>query len=131
MEQDLYNTVIGEAMEALPAHIREEVKDVVVVVEERPMRRPGAVPIRRGQVLLGLYEGVPRTAWGREFSGKLPDKITLFRESIELVAGSPEDVPSLIRETLWHEIGHYFGLGHEKIHEMEKRWRKDRRNDRK
>jgi len=119
----LYDDAIAEALDALPSRICEAMKDVVIIVEERPSRRPDAYPIRHGQVLLGLYEGVPLTAWGREWNGKPPDKITLFREPIEKVAGSPENVPRLIRETLWHEIAHYFGFGHEKIHAMEKRWR--------
>ena len=119
----LYDAAIAEALAALPSRIRGAMKDIVIIVEERPSRRPGAYPIRRGQVLLGLYEGVPLTAWGREWNGKPPDKITLFKGPIEQVAGSPENVPRLVRETLWHEIGHYFGLDHEQIHAMERRWR--------
>ena len=58
----------------------------------------------------------------------LPDKITIFKEPIEQVAGSEEEeeVPRVIRHTVWHEIGHYFGLDHTHIRRMEERWRKRR-----
>jgi len=125
----LFHTLALEAIEALPDHIREQMKDVVVVIEDRPETRAGgpAPKTARGSLLLGLYEGVPLTAWGRDYSGKLPDRITLFRGPIEAVAGSEEEVPRVIRETVWHEVGHYFGLDHEQIGKMEKRWRESRK----
>lgn len=72
--------------------------------------------------LLGLYEGVPLTAWGRDAGGKLPDKITIFQEPIERIALSPADIPRVVRETVWHEIGHHFGLSEERVRQLEKRW---------
>jgi predicted Zn-dependent protease with MMP-like domain len=116
MDPQIYETIVREALSALPAHLRGALKDVLIVIEdEQPPSRPG--------ILLGLYEGVPLPAWGRDFSGKLPDKITLFRASIERVAGSEERIPAIVRETVWHEIGHYFGLDHRQIRKMEERWR--------
>lgn len=125
MDPQAYQAIVQEALDALPEHLRDPLRDVLIVIEDRP--RPGqGIAIRKGQVLLGLFEGVPLTAWGRNYSGKLPDKITLFRESIALIAGSEEMIPHLIRETLWHELAHAFGFGHDKIGEMEKRWREKR-----
>ena len=119
MERPAYEAIIQEAITALPKAIREGMKDVLIMLEEEQ-------PKERGGLLLGLYEGIPLTQWGREMSGKPPDKITLFRQSIEQYAHNPEEIPDLIRETLWHEIAHYFGFGHDRIGQMEKRWRKRR-----
>lgn len=119
MEPQTYEIIAQEALSALPAHLRDALQDVVIVIENDP-------PRGHHGMLLGLYEGVPLSAWGRDFSGKLPDKITLFRSSIERVAESPEQIPAVIRETVWHEIGHYFGLDHRQIRKMEERWRKRR-----
>lgn len=63
-------------------------------------------------LLLGLYQGVPLPKRDPQFySGVLPDKITLFRKSIEDYCGGDErEVENQIRRTFLHEIGHYFGL---------------------
>lgn len=120
MDSETYEALVREAIGALPDHLRGALKDVLIIIEDnQPPDRPG--------ILLGLYEGVPLPAWGRDYSGKLPDKITLYRASIERVAGTPERIPAIVRETTWHEIGHYFGLNHTQIHKMEERWRAGRR----
>lgn len=111
-----FERCIDQAVKELPPKFKEYVQDVVFIVEDKPKGRRG-----RG-LLLGLYEGVPLTELGREYSGKLPDTIYLYRENIEQVADDPEDVPRVIRETVLHEIGHHFGLDHDRIGKMEQRW---------
>ncbi len=120
MDPAQFEAVAREAVDALPPHLRSALSDVLITVLERPEDHPTA----SGRSLLGLYEGVPLTAWGRDFSGKLPDRITLFREPIERQAASPEDIPRVIRETVWHEMAHAFGFDHDVIRHMERRWRK-------
>lgn len=122
MDLPEYDAIVREAIAVLPEHIRRELKNVVVVIEDFAPARADVQGL-----LLGLYEGVPLTAWGRSFSSNLPDKITLYRASIERIARSPEEIPHIIRETLWHEIGHAFGLNHAQIRKMEERWRKKRK----
>jgi predicted Zn-dependent protease with MMP-like domain len=119
MERATYEAIVQDAIDALPEPIKEKLADVAIVIDE------GAPPKRRG-LLLGLYEGVPLTVWGRDMSVKLPDKISLFTQSIERVAESEEAIADLVRETLWHEIAHYFGFDHDRIGQMEKRWREKR-----
>jgi predicted Zn-dependent protease with MMP-like domain len=116
MDLILYETIVRDALSTLPEKLRTPLQDVAIIVEDEP-------PPGHPGILLGLYEGVPFTAWGRDFNGKPPDKITLYRASIERVAHSPEEIPHLVRETLWHEIAHYFGYGHDHIRDMEARWR--------
>lgn len=119
MERKEFETCIDEAIAALPAKIRTHLAEVAIVVEDRPKRK------RRG-LLLGLYEGIPATSWGKGFAEQPPDKITLFKENIEEISTSPEEVPHIIRETLYHEIAHHFGYDHNHIHKMEVRWRAKR-----
>jgi predicted Zn-dependent protease with MMP-like domain len=120
MEADEYRLIVGETIEALPAKLRDRMKDVVVVIEERPQRG-----YRRR--LLGLYEGVPITEWGKGAAvAELPDQITLFTRMIEAVAETEEEVPHVVRETLWHEIAHHFGFDHDAMHDMEAKWRRKR-----
>ena len=122
MEDAAFQRVVDETIKTLPPKFREALTDVLIVIEPHPRPRNGRI----SRSLLGLYEGIPLTEWSRAFSGKPPDKISLFKENIELHASSPEELPHMIRETLLHEIGHYFGLDHDKIGPMEKRWRKRR-----
>lgn len=121
MEPVQYEVIVQDAIGALPEQIRSQLENVVILISDTP-------PARRRGLLLGLYEGVPVTHWGRgDINGKLPDTITLYRPSIERVAKSEEEIPHIVRETLWHEIAHHFGFDHDTMHDMEKRWR-ERRN---
>ncbi len=120
MDRPTFEAHIDEALKELPDHIREQLNEVAIVVEEESRSRG------RG-LLLGLYEGIPLTAWGRGQAQSPPDKITLFMEPILMVARTPEEVPHIIRETLLHEIAHYFGYDHDKINEMEAKWHKQRK----
>lgn len=116
MELAAFNACIDKAIADLPEQIRTHLDDVVIVVEDRPKRPTKGL-------LLGLYEGIPVTQWGKGFAEVPTDKITLYKEHIEMYAGSEEAMPAAIRETLLHELAHHFGYGHDKIHEMERRWR--------
>ena len=120
MDIQAFQHCIDTAIASLPEQIREHLCDVAIVVEETSPRGPS---------LLGLYQGVPLTQWGREYNGKIPDKITLYRESIEMYAQSEEEVPHVIRETLLHEIAHYLGFDHPEIRKMERKWKLKRGGD--
>lgn len=93
-------------------------ENVHIVVEETDLggarRRAG---IRGGSFLLGLYEGVPLTRRGTGYGMYpiLPDKITLFKQNIERVARTPEEIRLQIREVLIHEIAHHFGMDEKQI----------------
>ena len=59
-------------------------------------------------MLLGLYEGIPQTKRG-EYTMALPDKISIFKNSIELIGQTPEEIKKLVQDTVCHEIAHHFG----------------------
>jgi len=117
-ERDPFEAMVDEEFAALPEKFRAAMDNVHIVVEDVP-RRP--LPVRggtrSGTVLLGLYEGIPLTRRGTDYGvyPVLPDRITLFRTNIELVAGSPSRVRAVVRDTLIHEIGHYFGMSEREI----------------
>ncbi len=119
MEINDFRTAVMDAINELPPRIKNAIGDTAIVIDDNPIKRTG----KTGGFLLGLYEGVPITEWGRKYSSKLPDKITIFKRAIEAYAASEEETARVIRETVWHEIGHFFGLGHAQIRKMEKRWR--------
>lgn len=116
LPQETYEQIVRETIAALPPEFLEPLAQVTIVIDD-------VAPPQAKGILLGLYEGVPLNSWGRGSNGSIPDKITLFKQSIEQVAGAPANVPDIVRETLWHEIAHFFGFKHDKISAMEKRWR--------
>jgi len=126
MERDEFEKLTEQAVLELPIHIREKMNNVEILVEDEPSQeqlRKSKISSRH--LLLGLYEGVPQNVWGRGFGNMLPDKITIFQKAIESCTNSKEELVRLIKDTVWHEIGHHFGFNEREIRLLEKK-----RNDR-
>ncbi len=100
--------MVGEAIGELPPFILGHLQNVAIVVEDVP---PG------DEVLLGLYEGVPRTVRDG-FLPPLPDRITLYRRPLEARALHKDELMHLIIETLVHEIAHHVGIDDDRLDEL-------------
>lgn len=73
--------------------------------------------------LLGFYAGWPLTERGHQYGNCLPDVILIFQGAVEsYVAESGEPVMRVIRETILHELAHYFGFSEEDMDEIEALW---------
>ena len=108
-----FEELVAEAVAALPEWVRGRLENVEVIVEEEP---PEDDP-----ELLGLYEGVPLTERGLDYFGVLPDRVILFRSTIEAEAGEdPEELKRVIGDTVIHEMAHFFGISDERLHELGK-----------
>jgi len=115
-----FQDIIAAAMDSLPPERIEGLKNVVITYENEPTQEQRQQQgIRSGGELLGLYEGVPLTNRGNGYNLVLPDKITIFKNPILRVTRSKSAFASQVRKTLWHEIAHYYGLDHDRIHELE------------
>src|SRR6266581_4254384 len=74
------------------------------------------IGVKEGHVLLGLYEGTPLTAWGRQSATILPERITIYQRAIEDYCNhNPERIRKQVRKTVLHEVAHHFGIGHEEM----------------
>lgn len=113
--EDVFQAAIDRTIAALPEKFRKVLEGVVIIVKDEPDDPEDAD-------LLGLYEGDPITEWDRDYSGRLPDTITLFRLNIEDEADYVGDLDKVIKETLLHEIAHHLGYEHDKIDVWEERW---------
>lgn len=113
--------MIGEALDALPEKYTSRLENVLITYEDEPTKaQRQKLKLGCNQSLFGLYEGIPLTQRGNGFSGQLPDKITLFKLPIfHFANGNEQTFKAQIKHTLWHEIAHYFGLDHDRIHELE------------
>ena len=104
-----FEALVAEALDDLPAWVRERLDNVDVVIEDSSPPGPR---------LLGLYEGIPLTERG-DYAWALPDRITLFRREIEEEASGDDDaLRRVVAETVIHEIAHFFGITDERLHEL-------------
>ena len=125
MKQDDFEKLVKQAAEGLPEKIRQKMENIAICVEKRPtaeeLRKTG---VKYGGVLLGLYQGVPQTVWGKGFGQVLPDKVTIFQESIENFASTPEAIKELVKNVVWHEVAHHFGFSERGVRILEEKRRK-------
>ena len=114
-----FQQLINQALTELPGEHAKNIKNVAILYEEMPTPdQRQKLALRHDQTLLGLYEGVPLSQ--RQGTSPLyPDRITLFRQPLQSRASTLEALKEDIKHTLWHEIAHYYGLDHAKIHELE------------
>lgn len=118
-----FEELINSAMDDLPEEYVTGLNNVVIVFEDDPSEEQRQeLKLRGGQSLFGLYQGIPRTKRNNSYSFVLPDKITLFKKPILRSVSNMEELKNQIRHTLWHEIAHHYGLGHDRIQEIEARW---------
>jgi len=105
-----FERLVAEALDSLPERFAELLDNVVVVVEEEPSASDRDVmeDPAHGE-LLGLYRGTPMTRRSYD-SFRLPDQIAIFRGPILRVTRGQREAKQQIRETVIHELGHYFGL---------------------
>lgn len=108
-------------MNELPQKYIKGLQNVVIVMADNPSKEQKQKMHINGQrLLLGLYEGIPLTRRGSNYTFVLPDKITLFKNSILAVSHSETELYERIKRTLWHEIAHYYGLDHDRIDQIQR-----------
>ena len=120
ISDEQFDQFITEALDELPQEYIRNMKNVAITIADHPTEEQRTkLKLCRGQTLYGLYEGIPLTQRSGNYSGVLPDKITLFKGPISMSATDMISLKSQIKRTLWHEIAHHYGLNHARIHELE------------
>jgi predicted Zn-dependent protease with MMP-like domain len=124
LSDEQFDQLISKAMDELPQEYIRGLNNVAILMADEPdEQQRRKLKLQGNSLLLGLYEGVPRTARSGLESGILPDKITLFKHPILAVSHDEASLFDQIKRTLWHEIAHYYGLDHDRIDELEQRRR--------
>ena len=114
-----FETLVSEAIDSLPSQYIDNMKNVVIVVEDEPSQEQRTkMHLVNGVTLFGLYEGIPLTQRGGNYSLVLPDKITIFRGPIMASSGDLASLKAQIKRTVWHEIAHHYGLDHARMDEL-------------
>jgi predicted Zn-dependent protease with MMP-like domain len=108
-----FERVVEEALDSLPKRFAEMVHNIAIAVEEEPTDEDlDAIeddPDDEPSELLGIYRGVALTERSHD-APLLPDEIAVFRGPINRVTRTRREAVDEIRETVIHELGHYFGL---------------------
>jgi predicted Zn-dependent protease with MMP-like domain len=115
-----FEDVVERALRALPRAFKDKLANIVVVVEDwaddETLEEMGIEP---PDTLYGLYRGVDLTHRDSSYGNVLPDTVTIYQGPIEEDCESEEEMVDVIRDTVVHEIGHYFGLDDETMHRIE------------
>ena len=115
-----FDILITRAMNELPQEYIKGLDNVAIVMADSPTPEQMQKMHLDGQhLLLGLYEGIPLTKRGANYNFVLPDKITLFKNSIMAVSHNETELFEQTKRTLWHEIAHYYGLDHDRIDSLQ------------
>lgn len=105
-----FEQLVVDELDALPDNMVDGLDNVVFVVEDRPEDGdPG---------LLGHYEGSALTERDRYGMGELPDRIVVYREAHLAVCTTVDELRDEVHTTLVHEIGHYYGINDDRLHEL-------------
>lgn len=124
MDIEKFEQLVNEGIKDIPQKFLDKLDNVGIVIENNPTSEQlKKLKVRKNYFLFGLYEGIPKTKrWG--YADVLPDKITIFKNPIEQSAQTEEEIKKLIKETVWHEIAHHFGMDEEEVKEAELRKKK-------
>lgn len=122
MSIEEFEKIVEEGIQSIPPQFLEKMNNVEIVIEENPSPEElKELKIKKNDWLFGLYQGIPKTERLGDYSQALPDKITIFKNPIEKAARLKEDIKEIVKDTVWHEIAHHFGLNEREVREAEKR----------
>jgi predicted Zn-dependent protease with MMP-like domain len=110
LDAEAFEALVVAELDLLPDDMVDGLDNVVFVVEDRPEN--GTLDT------LGLYEGVALTERGTYGFGELPDRIVLYREPLLSLSADEAELREQIHITLVHEIGHFFGIDDDRLHEL-------------
>jgi len=107
-----FDAIVERAVANIPGRFRARMRNLVIVVQ----------PVGPSPDLLGLYEGRPLTERSLgDGTAQSPDRIRIFQRPHEDMARSRTELERIVTDTVWHEVGHYFGLSEREIHAAEMR----------
>lgn len=120
MNDEEFEQLVNDGIEAIPQKFLDLLNNVAIVIEQEP--NPEQIQkhnLVHGRTLLGLYEGVPQSRRGANYTAVLPDEITIFRGPILRIAVEPDRIKQMVKDTVWHEIAHHFGMDEAEVRKAE------------
>jgi predicted Zn-dependent protease with MMP-like domain len=118
MKREHFIKVVEDSLDLLPEKFRSRIQNVAILVEDFPPNQLLPQPGQQRRMLLGIFHGVPATKKGVFDVPTGPAHIVLYQKNIEAVGASEAEVRQQIRQTLMHELGHYFGMTEEQLRDV-------------
>ena len=119
MDIEKFEKLVIRAVESLPEEFRERLDNIDVMVADEPtLKQLSKTERKRGETLLGLYEGVPLTERTHGYGFVVPDIITIFQRPIEEMCRSDTEIIAEVRKVVLHEIAHHFGISDNRLREL-------------
>ncbi|KQB83448.1 metallopeptidase family protein [Corynebacterium lowii] len=109
VSDERFDELVDSALARIPDEFADHMKNVVILVRDYRDGNPRT---------LGLYEGVSLPRRQFTHTGYLPDTITLYRGALMDYCVSEAHLEKEIYVTVMHEVGHYFGMSEEQLHEL-------------
>jgi len=109
VSDEVFDDMVNDALDLIPEEFARRMGNVVVLVGDRNEDNPE---------ILGLYEGVALTERTFDHTGYLPDTISTYKGALEDVCDTEEQLAHEVMVTVFHEVGHYFGIEEDQLHHL-------------
>jgi predicted Zn-dependent protease with MMP-like domain len=127
LDRDAFRKLVEEALDSIPRRFKEMIQNVAVLVEDFPspetMRDLG---LRSPYQLFGLYHGIPLDKRGSYYGNVPPDVVIIYQLPIERACRTEDEIREQVRDTVVHEVGHFFGMSESELRAVEREIRRKR-----
>jgi predicted Zn-dependent protease with MMP-like domain len=113
-----FEKMVQDALDTIPRQLKDRLENVAFMVEDEPSSLPEEWE-EAEKNLLGLYHGISRKNRGFWYGNALPDRILIYRKPLERISRNLQELRENIRQTVIHEVGHYFGFDEEELRALE------------
>ena len=106
-----FEKLVERAIGELPELFRSRLENVVIAIEDEPTDEDYELTgTPEDEDLFGIFRGPMRTEMSWDMLPTLPPQAVVFRGPILRNTSSNREAVKEIKDTLIHELGHYFGL---------------------
>lgn len=111
-----FDRIVAQAIRHIPNEIRQHLRNILITVQNRPapemLAEMGYPP---DEPLLGVYWGVPLNERSAAEPPLYPDTIYIFKEPLEEMCDTLDELEEEIEITVAHEVAHFLGMSEEEL----------------
>jgi len=114
-----FDKIVQRAIRRIPDEIRQHLDNILITVQQWPdpelLAEMGYPP---DEPLLGVYWGVPLNERTVGDPPLYPDTIYIYKEPLEEMCETREELEEEIEITVAHEVAHFLGMSEERLAEL-------------